>query len=833
MSTASSQAGRRSAAPHYQPLMIVLVAVCGGIVVDRYGSLPLGLWWITAFVAWTAWLVLWRRKRDEAAGVMLWIAAAACGGAWYHCHWSLFAEDDLARFARRHPQPVCAEAVVVKGPQRLPAPSVGPMQVIPYGDRTRLEVQFVGLRDGDTWRPASGRARVSVDGHLLAVQVGDRLRIFGQVSTPSPACNPGAFDYAAYLRAARISAMVETPYPDCITVLDRPWFGGPARWIDRLRVGGHAVLWQHLAPERVPLAAALLLGIREELGSERSDVFLETGTVHLLSVSGLHVGIIATSLLYLFSWTLMPRRLGAVVVAVAVVVYVLLSGAETPAVRAAILVLMLCAGQVLGLRPLPMNSLAAAALVVLALNPADLFNIGAQLSFLSVAGLLWYAPRRSEAAGERDPLERLVWESRPRLYRATAHFLRNAWNVAALSAVVWSLTLPLVMARFHVVALAAVGLNVLLWIPASVGLVAGFALLAVGGVCSPLAMVLGWCCDKSLWMLEALIAAARALPASCAWVPGPSDWWLAGFYGGLGVLAAFPAVRPPRRWCAALLASWCTVGLLASAAHRNKDALECTVLSVGHGSAVVVELPSGQTLLYDAGKLAAPDSAMQSIAGCLWEKGITHIDAIVLSHPDADHYNAVPALVQRFSVGVVYVSPVMFARENRSLNALQEALRASRIPVQEIRAGDRLASGTDCRVEVFHPPGRGVVGSDNANSIVLALECGGRRILLPGDLEPPGLQDMVAEEAWDCDVLLAPHHGSRQSDPPGLAAWCRPEWVVISGGRERGASKPGNVYRTLGCRILHTAETGAVRVRIEEGNLHVTGLLASDGERPP
>ena len=82
---------------------------------------------------------------------------------------------------------------------------------------------------------------------------------------------------------------------------------------------------------------------------------------------------------------------------------------------------------------------------------------------------------------------------------------------------------------------------------------------------------------------------------------------------------------------------------------------------------------------------------------------------------------------------------------------------------------------------MLHPPRRGILGSDNANSLVLAVEYRGRRIVLPGDLESPGLDDMLAEEPRRCEVLMAPHHGSRKSNSPGLAAWCRPRWVVFSG----------------------------------------------------
>jgi competence protein ComEC len=112
-------------------------------------------------------------------------------------------------------------------------------------------------------------------------------------------------------------------------------------------------------------------------------------------------------------------------------------------------------------------------------------------------------------------------------------------------------------------------------------------------------------------------------------------------------------------------------------------------------------------------------------------------------------------------------------------------------------------------------------GEDNANSIVLAVEHRGRRILLPGDLASPGLEAVLAEMPWGCDVLVAPHHGSRQSDPPGLAAWCTPEVVVISGSNRYDVARTAETYRAAGAQVLHTAACGSVRVRIDEGRFEV------------
>ncbi|MBI3462031.1 MAG: MBL fold metallo-hydrolase [Planctomycetes bacterium] len=254
---------------------------------------------------------------------------------------------------------------------------------------------------------------------------------------------------------------------------------------------------------------------------------------------------------------------------------------------------------------------------------------------------------------------------------------------------------------------------------------------------------------------------------------------------------------------------------------RSADRLECTTLSVGHGCAVVLELPGGQTLLYDAGQLGMPSRGARTIAGFLWLRGITRIDAVIVSHADVDHYNALPELLQRFPIGAVYVSPVMFREKSAALDALKTAIEDAGTELRLLSAGDELDAGSDCRLRVLHPPATGVLGSDNANSLVLAVEYAGRRLLLPGDLDSPGLDRLLSQDPLDCDVVLAPHHGSLRSNPPSFAAWSSPEWVLISGPRHDRQPGVYEAYAAAGARALRTAESGAIFVSIDKGGVAV------------
>jgi len=806
--------------PRYQPLVVVLTAVATGIYLDRRAPAAAELWWIIAAASLCGWFVFWRRGRERLAAVALAVCLATLGGAWHHLRFSLFARDELGLYAREEPHPVCVEAMADSGVERLPAPPDDPLCAIPRGDRSRLEVLLTGLRQGDRWQAASGRARLLVDGHLLGVYAGDRLRVFGQLSAPGGMHNPGEFDFAAHARGDRELSLLSADFPDCVSVQAAASRWNPWRQLESLRQRGRLRLFEQMADDQAGLASALLLGVRADLDADANAAFAKTGTVHLLSISGLHVGILAGFLFGLMRLGLAPRNVALAAIALTTLGYSLLIDAEPPAVRATVIVLLVCLSQALPRRLSPFNALAAAALVVLAWNPEDLFRTGPQLSFLAVAALAWFGPRLRRRS--LDPLERLIAETRPWPERGARWLGRKVWGMTALSCCVWSVSAPLVLAQFHLFSPATLLLTPFLALPVAVGLMSGFLTLALGWLLPPLGSLCGYVCDRSLAIVDTSVDFASHCRGSHLWAPGPEAWWLWGFYGLLAAWAVAPRLRPPPRWCAALLAGWIAVGFSAAAIRSQPgERLDCTFLSVGHGCAVVLELPGGQKLLYDAGRLGSPAGGARSVAAFLWSRGITHLDAIVLSHADVDHYNAVPELLEKFSVGVIYASPLMLADDGAAVQKLRAAIERSGVPLREALAGDRLRSTGGCRIEVLHPTTQRPAASDNANSIVLAVEYQGRRILLTGDLESPGMDDVIAESPLDCDVILAPHHGSARSDPPGFAAWSTPEWVVVSGGHSDDRPEVSAAYVRHHARVLNTAQCGAVRVQISAGRLEV------------
>ncbi len=233
----------------------------------------------------------------------------------------------------------------------------------------------------------------------------------------------------------------------------------------------------------------------------------------------------------------------------------------------------------------------------------------------------------------------------------------------------------------------------------------------------------------------------------------------------------------------------------------------------------MIEVPDGRTLLYDAGSLGGPDVTRRQIAPFLWSRGIRRLDEVFLSHADTDHFNGLPALLDRFAVGQVSCTPTFADKQIAAVRHTLTCLGQRSIPVRIVKAGDRLAAG-DVDLEVLHPPAEGPAGNENARSLVLRVRHAGHTLLLTGDLEGPGLARVLKLPAPKVDVFMAPHHGSRLANTPDLAAWARPRVVVACQGPPVWPAREPDPFSRAGVPYLGTWPHGAVTVRS-----HASGLV--------
>lgn len=821
------------------PAVPVVLAFVVGIVVDA--NVAATGWWSWAFSV--AMLLIagamrwWRCSRLATCCLLL--AVTGMGAVRHHSVWFAGELNNIGLFALEDSRPAHLIGTLSERPQLIRESDEESSRPWASRERTVLVIKCRRLRDGDQWLDVTGGVRVDVSGLASELRVGDEIELLGRLSLPERPRNPGEFDFAEFLRKQGVRAVMRCRSLDAVRLLERPddWLTQSRRRLVDAREHCEQLLRDQLSSDTESVALALLLGSRVHMTSQQREAFVESGTMHVLAISGLNVAILAMFVCGVCRLFHLSRGLTAISVLGLVGGYAAITEAGPPVVRAALLVFL----SVLGWpwdRPTHANNLlAVTALAVLCWNPTDAFNTGAQLSFLAVAVILWLSARRGwqlEDARlaaknvETNPSEKseaeLAQELAERLPKTLFRKLvTRCWTVlregSSLSFFVWMFSAVLIARQFHLVSPVGLLANIPLIPVATVTLCLGYSMLLVGFVSSSVA---GWIAVPFEWSLRVMLCIVDlAAELSCGhrYVPTPPTWWLLGTFVCLGTL--FWWMRGPlmrhHGWRAFWL--WTAIGLVVPLWPRDPEPLRISVLSVGHGLSVLIESPSGRTLLYDAGMMGNGRRANDVVQQTLWNRGHSRLDGIVLSHADTDHVNGVAGLLRTLPIGKLFVSPQFVDWNQSEVRQVLDTARHCRVPVRLTWEGDSFPLGDGIRCRVLHPAANEMLSPDNANSIVLLIEYAGRRILLTGDLERDGLVRLLRSPPEQVDLLLSPHHGSLGANTTDLARWARPRWLLVSADRRANLA---TLQERFGpdTTVLSTASHGAITFEIRaDGNL--------------
>lgn len=558
------------------------------------------------------------------------------------------------------------------------------------------------------------------------------------------------------------------------------------------------------------LVLTLAAGERAGLGEALEDAFAKSGLAHVLSVSGLHVAVVAFAVFAALRWLLTrrmtrwtrsvdPRALAAPPAIALVWAYVVYTGLQAPAVRSGVMCSLVLSGWLFQRRSDALNALAVALLVMMAADPATLFELSVQLSFTAVAAMVLLSPRLREHLPVAPPSPTVQSGWRLRL---------SQWREAAIATAIASVavtlgTAPLVLGAFQRVSLAGVLSNVVtlplsgLLTMASAGSAAVHLLSPwAGGMALRLAGVLA---QVFLWLTTQfadLPFASVPLPAP-AW-PVTAAWWL-----GLGALALS---RGKALWIA--LASPTALLALLLAHGRGSDGVDVTFLSVGHGDSVVISSQGHHAVIDGGGVPNGADTGRRIVVPYLRQLMARHLDLVVLTHAHPDHALGLASTVEELPPEHLWLPAGIGA------GPLVDDLLAAApdAHVEEVEAGDEGLSIGAARLEILGPPvDRSELTRENDHSMVLRLRHGAVTFLLTGDIERTAERSLSPGQVT---VMKAPHHGSDTSSTPWLLNQARPRFVVFCVGRDNRYGFPRadvvRRYEALGARCLRTDLDGAV-----------------------
>ncbi|MEE8541170.1 MAG: DNA internalization-related competence protein ComEC/Rec2 [Desulfobacterales bacterium] len=703
----------------------------------------------------------------------------------------------------------------------------------------------------------TGKVRLSLVGDVPELVKGYRITIAGRLKKVRGLNNPGGFNYRRYMAFRKVWVTSYVPLKRLIAVEKKR---SPKNLFDidlrRRKVG--QLIDSACQGDSQKVLKALVIGDRNEISGNLRNIFNRAGVGHLLAISGLHIGIVA-SVVFLFAvwvfsyiklflreaWT---RKAGAITAMMTVVFYGLLAGMSPSTQRAVIMVAVFLLTYLIGRRQDSMNTVAIAALIILIIDPPALFSISFQLSFAAVVSII-YGLNRFQIAKRLNQANK----SRQWLLRVYAKF----GYVFMISVLALGGTLPLAMFYFNQISLIGPIANLVI-VP-----LIGFLVVPLGLFSAFLSLF-----STSAALLGIKIG-AQILSASLVLVNIFAEWPYASirtvtptpfeiglYYLLFGALVSVGARHRSEHSSRsygqdvsktrlakvliviALIAGSIDAGWWAYHRFGHKD-LRVTMIDVGQGGATLLELPKGKNLLIDGGGFSDNsvfDVGARVVAPLLWRNKIKTIDTLILSHPNSDHLNGLLYIAKHFKVKEVWTNNE--EADTLGYKRFLEIVREEDIRVPNFKRLLRDRNMQGVRLQILYPPAdflekrqKEKWRNSNNNSLVIKVSFGTTALLFPGDIMVAAEKELinVAGNRLKSTILIAPHHGSRSSSTPAFLNRVQPASVVISSGAQQSYYLPHPSviarYKERGYRIFRTNQNGAIVITTDGREIKIKSTV--------
>ena len=649
----------------------------------------------------------------------------------------------------------------------------------------------------------------------------ERVRVRGRLNTSLSRVNFETNSYEDYLRGQGIHSAIRVRGPEGVE-----WVAAAPRWSIAYWVSRFRVDQAHRIEQAVPKSAqsfvlAVWLGYRTTIPPDEYQAYIESGTVHILSVSGVHMAMVfwtATFIARLFVKGIRPR---AVVVLTVIVLFTLMSGMRPSALRSAIMVIAYLMADLFDRERDVPTALSLSALLLLIWNPDTFFDAGFQLSFLSVASILLFSEGVDAIlSGEAfrsaaDPID----EKTPTWSPAWLPVIGLRKTIAT-SLGVQVLPTPVAIRCFHVFPLLSVVANLFVIPLATIALWLCFMTSLAGLVSSDAALLFG----------SASLPVVSAIRAIAMWVAAPkvthltlvSPTFIAvACYYGFAACTTLAAREERRRVWLTSAAVFLTLALVFWRPWFPEPTV--VFLDVGHGDSTFVRSPGGKTMLVDGGDQSMfADMGRRVVTPFLRSNDVARLDCVALSHPDRDHIGGLFYILEHFPVGTVFLSA--HESDQPLEQRLLDVCARQGVPVRRLHAGDTFDLD-GMRVEALHPPAQWPSAeSINNQSLVLRLDWEGTRVLLTGDIELPA-EAAISRRDCRAEILKVPHHGSRTSSSEGFVTAVRPQECIVSTGGRTGHEPADDAvlarYRAHGVQIWRTDILGGIRLVRRHGAIAI------------
>jgi len=755
-------------------------------------------------------------------------------------------------------QTVCFEGILQKYPSVIKSSS---------GSETRLIVKVKTLYQTAGQVPqilqyskASGLVFLTLNGQLPeGLNPGDRFLVKTNLSRVHTYSTPGSFNYKKYLatQSIFIKGWVQSPHSIIkihssesylLTSVLTTLFYLP----ERIRNHIAGFLDKSLSQPARGLYKAILIGDRNDVPVSVLNNFARAGCLHILAISGMHMGLLALITIGIIFWiikrsTWLLLHTPALKIAVSIAflplfIYALIAGLNIPVLRALLMTIVFILAILFDRPGNLINHILLAAFLILAWKPFVIFSASFQLSFSAVIAIgliyplfyrfLFQEFRTTFSISANTPV--IVNHPPAGLIRKSAIIIFK-WFLSGvvLSTAAMLGTFPLLLFHFNKFSPVAPFSNLLVeplicfW-----SLIIGLAASLSLPLKPALAKILFTTGGLGLIAAERICAFFSALPFSSLWLPTPSPVEIMAAY--LFLLSSIMALHlwGRQRRCSFVLAFFFLFSAAAinTIAKKPSGAASITFLDVGHGSSILLQLPENKNILIDGGSSTQNDRfniGERVIGPFLWKQKLNHLDAVVITHPHADHYNGLPFILARFRPKELWINGR--PGHDKEYQELLDLASQLGIDTKIAKNDDVLFQTSTTRLVCLHSGGATsspIFSQDqdrlinpNDLSIVLRLETNTKSFLFPADISAVTAETLSRKSTQiKADILMAPHHGSSSSMSQNFIRTVAPEYLVISAGRDNPFNFPAKSFYDLqqkGIEVLSTDRDGTITFEVK------------------
>jgi competence protein ComEC len=646
------------------------------------------------------------------------------------------------------------------------------------------------------------------------LKAGDRILMFGKLSEPFEERNPGEFDYKSYLYLHNIYKTFSVKGYDNVEIISHGNIGFiEQKIIYPAKLFASKNIDYFIGGDEGAFLKGLVTGERQDISKKVKDDFVKTGVMHVIAVSGLNVAYIILSLTLILSLFRVPRLPKTIIIILFLIFYCFFTGYPASIIRATVMGSLILISSVMQRRTNFYNIIGIATLIILIYDSKQLFDPGFILSFSAVLSMVFFYEKFDEILLQKI----LKWKIK---------FRKLIYNITAIVFVTIAAqlgTLPITSHYFEKISFVSLLANAIVVPLSNLSLAIGFFQIALAAFSGYLSSVIA---DVNFFLLSFQL---RTVDFLASFKFGYIRFYKFNAVNTVGyfvlLLIFFTAKKETLKIRFLLSLAVIFILFIANLNYDNK--LRITFLYVGQGDCTLIETPDGSNIMIDCGmKDFKFNSGENTIVPYLKRKGISQIDLLILTHLHNDHIGGIESVLQNFRVKKIIDNGT---KENNSLvRNMENLITENKIPRINLYSGDFIEGFGNIRLFILNPDKNdSLITNEHTKSIVVKLKYENTEALFIGDLNIEG-DNLMTNSYGDflkSDILKVSHHGSKNASSTPFLLKCKPDYAVISCGKDNVFGHPSELVLTkldaLGSEILRTDKDGAVIFESDGQNLEL------------